>query len=134
VPLALGQISVGVEMAVLNSVELVVLDAVEMVVLVGVGVVVLDGPWLVVEDLLSNQNKRLVISHFSVFPIKEFRKKQFITYSDFLLANQPPIPPPTPPPTMRITITHISQKDVARNPHILLVPDFSSLTTFEGGM
>lgn len=68
-PLALGQISVDIEMAVLSSVELVVLDVVEMVVLVGVGVVVLDGPWLVVE-LLSNQNKRLVISHSSSSHLK----------------------------------------------------------------
>jgi hypothetical protein len=54
VPLALGQISVDVEMAVLDGVELVVLDDAKLVVLVGVGVVVLDGVWLLVEDLLFN--------------------------------------------------------------------------------
>lgn len=54
VPLALGQISVDVEMAVLDGVELVVLDDAKLVVLVGVEVVVLDGVWLLVDDLLFN--------------------------------------------------------------------------------
>lgn len=54
VPLALGQMSVDVDMAVLDGVELVVLDVVEVVILVGDGVVVLDGVGMLVADLSFN--------------------------------------------------------------------------------
>ncbi|KUL86926.1 hypothetical protein ZTR_05276 [Talaromyces verruculosus] len=127
VPLALGQMSVDVDMDVPDGVELVVLDVVEVIVLVGVGVVVLDGVGMLVEELLFDQHKEPVYRIFHFLCLETLRVKLFITYLDFLLANQPPIPPPTPPPTMRITITHTSQKLVARRPHILLVPDLPSL-------
>lgn len=74
-PLALGQMSVDVEMDVLDGIELDVVEDVvaEIAVLVGVGVVMLEDVWMFVEELLNsirtehfllqNTNKEAVYKH-----------------------------------------------------------------------